>query len=98
MNMYSTVKKQRKLSDEKIERIINAWIFSDAIVKAMDDSSSIRAFSEDFSQEVVIFKNSKGDFILESWKGGLLELTVRYDQWPLKLSVVFFCLVEIIIS
>ena len=58
-------------------------IFSDAIVKAMDDSSSIRAFSEDFSQEVVIFKNSKGDFILESWNGGLLELTVRYDHWPL---------------
>ena len=81
--MYSTVKKQRKLSDEKIERIINAGIFSDAIVKAMDDSSSIRAFSEDFSQEVVIFKNSKGDFILESWNGGLLELTVRYDHWSL---------------
>ena len=77
------VKKQKKQSDEKIERIINAWIFSDAIVKAMDDSSSIRAFSEDFSQEVVIFKNSKGDFILESWNGGLLELTVRYDHWPL---------------
>ena len=77
---YSTVKKQKKQSDEKIERIINAWIFSDAIVKAMDDSSSIRAFSEDFSQEVVIFKNSKGDFILESWTGGLLELTVRYDH------------------
>jgi len=53
---------------------------SDAIVKAMDDSSSIRAFSEDFSQEVVIFKNSKGDFILESWNGGLLELTVSLSD------------------
>jgi len=40
---------------------------SDPSVHSIEDASCIRAFSTDMNKQVVIFKNSKGDFILELW-------------------------------